>query len=102
MNGHHRARSWPVAVMQVGMRQSRLPVVRMHDVRGECRNRSLADIRGDPSERGETDGIVGPVDAVRRRIGVSRTVKQMRRVEHEQVDARAGVAQYPSRSAMEV
>jgi hypothetical protein len=59
--------------MQIGVRQAGLPVMRMHNVRYKARDSSQADIGSNSPECSETNAIIGPLLAVWRRIGISRT-----------------------------
>ena len=93
VNGHDRAWPRPLAVVQKGVGQSGLPIVGVHDIGHKCRDGALADFGGGSPQRRETNGVVGPVGAVRRDIGVSGTRKKMRRVEYEQVKVGRGTAE---------
>ena len=89
------------------------PASRAH---GRCRgvkpaNGAAADVGGGVAQRREAPPIVGPVLAVGAEIGIARPVEEMRRVEHEEVEAgrpcrrrarrrrrsRSAIAQRPSR-----
>ncbi len=66
-------------IAQIGRRQPRLPVMRMHEIRADsparCRRPSSAPPR---PERGEAPPVVGPVRAVAVAIGTARAVEEMR------------------------
>src|SRR5712672_2615452 len=86
MNRHHGRRSGTMAIVQVGRRESGLPVVSMYDFRHERRDGSLADLGRHSRKRGKAHAIVGPIRAAWRYIWVSTASKKMRRVEHKQIE----------------
>ena len=75
--------------MQIGVGQSGLPVMRMHDVRYEGRDSSQPNIGSHPSERSKSNAVIGPVLAVRRDVRVSQTCVEMRGIDHEDVELAA-------------
>ena len=58
------------------------------------------DASGDPSERAEAERVVGPVAAIVRHVRIAGPAEEMRRVEHEEIEA-AGLGGEHARPAAE-
>ena len=76
--------------MQQSRRQAGVPVVAMDDIGLESVELAGADIGGNAVERREALPVVGPVATARRQIGIARAVEEVRRVEHDEVEAGGG------------
>ena len=87
VHGHHRRRRRGLAVAHVGERQRRLPVMRMHHVRHVAGDRAGRDVRAGEAQRGEAPPVVGPVGAGGVAVWSARPVEEMRRIEHQKVEA---------------
>ncbi len=86
MNGHDHSR--PVVtgvVVQIGGREPRLPIMRVHDIGREHRDRALAQRGRPPAQCGETLRIVGPIRPVRPGIWAARASKQVRCIERDHI-----------------
>ena len=86
MNGDDGGRPRFFAIVEIGGGKARLPIVRMDDVRRKLGYETPADGGGDLSKRGEAKGVIGPIGAARRDIGVSRTVIKVGRIENEKIE----------------
>jgi hypothetical protein len=94
VHGHDRAWTRAAVVVQVRGRETRLPIVCVHDIRNERAGPALPDVRRRARERREAQRIVGEAPPVGTRIGVSRPCVQVRRIEDEKIEpACAGGAQ---------
>ena len=58
----------------------------VQNIRREARNGMNAYMSGDPSERAEADGVVGPVAAVVRHVRIALPAEEMRRIQDEQIE----------------
>ena len=74
------------AIVKIGRSKAGLPIVRMDHVGHKPRYEAPADGGGYLSKRGEAKGVIGPVGAARRDIGVSRTVIEVGRIENEKIE----------------
>ncbi len=74
--------------MQIGGRQSGLPVVRVHDVGHEVRDATAPNFGRGGAERRETQRVVGPFTPVCADVGIARTRVEVRRIEDEEIEVR--------------
>ncbi len=88
--------------MQIGGRQSRLPVMRMHDLRLEGRNQPLSQGGADLGQGGEAERVVGEIAPVGSGIRAAVAVEQMGRVEHEQIERAGASGQHAGGAAEQV
>ena len=87
VHGEHGRRTTVAAIGEIGHREPGLPVMAVQNIRREARDGMNADLRGDPSERAEAERVVGPVAAVVRHIRIALPAEEMRRIQHEQIEA---------------
>ena len=91
-DGADDRRAPAAAIMEIGRRKARLPVVHVQDVRLDARNQSASHHGCDLPEGGEALGVVGPVAPVHTRIRQTRAAIEMGRVDHEKIERPCGAA----------
>ena len=99
VDGEDRLRTRSAVVMEIDRRQRGLPIVGVNDVGRVAGDRAFGEVGADPRQRGETMGVVAPVAPVRAEIGIADAIEEMRRVEHEHVEAGGAAGEHPRRPA---
>ena len=82
---HHRRPRHAVEA-QVGGREARLPVVRVHEIGQELRHHPHGDVGGGAAERAEAAPVVRVVGAARVAIGAAGTVVERRAVDDDELE----------------
>ncbi len=102
VHGHHGAGARPSRIVQIRRRETRLPVVRVHDIGNELRDCAMANGRRGMRKRGETKRVVAPHVAARVRVGTAIARIEMRCVEHEPIAIAHVRRKHARRPAMQI
>ena len=73
--------------------------LQMQRARNNCRDGAAPDVRGDPSECGETLGIIRPIFAVRPDVGIAGPRVEVRRIDGENIQPIRGAVHQMRRAA---